>query len=65
MDEVVCVGETIIVIDGQQAVSFEWEDYGLKMEIPAHAAGQSGAPPLEIGVVALISGHFSSHQAHS
>ena len=57
--EVECAGEKLVVIDGQKALSFEWEGYGLKMEIPAHAAGQSGIPtPLEIGVVALISGRF-------
>ena len=28
------------------------------MEIPEHAAGPSGVPPLEIGMVALISGQF-------
>ena len=58
MDEVECAGEKSVVIDGQRALSFEWEGYGLKMEIPAHASGQSGSPPLEIGVVALISGQF-------
>ena len=46
------------MIDGQQAVSFEWEGFGLKLEIPAHAAGEPGLPPLEIGVVAMISGPF-------
>ena len=28
------------------------------MEVPAHAAGSCGAPPLEIGMVSLISGQF-------
>ena len=58
MDEVVCAGEENIAIDGQQALSFEWENYGLKMDIPAYVAGRFGAPRLEIGVVALMSGQF-------
>ena len=58
LDEVVCAGEKLVVVDDQKALSFEWDGYGLKMEIPAHAAGQSGASPLEIGMVALISGQF-------
>ena len=53
-----CVGEENIAINDQQAVSFEWKGYGLKMEIPAHAAGQSEAPPLEIGIVGMIQGPF-------
>ena len=57
LDGVVCIGERNIVIDGQQDVSFEWKGYGLKMEIPAHAAGQPAAP-FEIGMVGMISGPF-------
>ena len=56
LDGVVCAGEELVPIDGQQAKS--WEGCGLKMEFPAHAIGQIGTPPLEIGVVALISGQF-------
>ena len=52
------VAEKNIAINGQQALSFEWKDRGLKLEIPAHAAGQPGAPPLRIGMVAFISGPF-------
>ena len=54
----VVYGEEKLVIDDQKAESFVWEGYGLKMEIPAHAAGPSGATPLEIGMVAMISGQF-------
>ena len=51
------VGEENIVIDGQQALSFKWK-LGLKLEFPAHAAGQSGAPPLKIRMVSLVAGPF-------
>ena len=51
------IAEKNITIDGQQALSFEWK-YWLKLEIPANAAGPSGAPPLEIGMVVLVSGPF-------
>ena len=53
-----CIGEENIIVDGQQAVSFEWEGYGLKLEILAHAVGQFGAPALKIGMIAMISGPF-------